>query len=78
MCCHEARLRTGVHRLTRVKMLSIFKTSVALSEKFPLAEYCELGRQTGSAGPELVWKIYEARRRTDNKVSDALKYCSFI
>ena len=34
----------------------------------PITGYFELGRQTGSAGPEMVWKVFEAVRKEDKKV----------
>lgn len=35
----------------------------------PISQHYEIGRLVGSAGPELVWKIYDAKRKSDNKVS---------
>jgi SCY1-like protein 2 len=35
----------------------------------PIAQYFEIGRQVASAGPELAWKIFEATRKSDKKVS---------
>ncbi|OQR74261.1 SCY1 protein 2-like [Tropilaelaps mercedesae] len=34
----------------------------------PISQHCEIGRLVGSAGPELVWKIYDAKRKSDNKL----------
>ncbi|XP_067126202.1 SCY1-like protein 2 isoform X1 [Centruroides vittatus] len=36
-------------------------------ESNPIAQYYDVGRQIASAGPELVWKIYEAVRKSDRK-----------
>lgn len=35
----------------------------------PLNQFFEIGRQTASAGPELVWRIHDAYRKSDGKVS---------
>jgi len=34
----------------------------------PITEYFRIGQRVGSAGPDMVWKIYHATRITDNKV----------
>jgi SCY1-like protein 2 len=39
----------------------------------PIAQYFEIGRQVASAGPELAWKIFEATRKSDKKVSQDTK-----
>ncbi|RWS30665.1 SCY1-like protein 2 [Leptotrombidium deliense] len=36
-------------------------------ESNPITDYFEIGKQIGSAGPELAWKVYEAVRRSDDK-----------
>ncbi|XP_015781451.1 SCY1-like protein 2 [Tetranychus urticae] len=33
----------------------------------PISQYFEIGKQIGSAGPELAWKVYEAYRKSDGK-----------
>ncbi len=38
-------------------------------EANPITQYFEIGKQTACAGPELVWKIHDAYRKTDGKVS---------
>jgi SCY1-like protein 2 len=35
----------------------------------PIVQYFEIGKQTASAGPELVWRIHDAYRKSDGKVS---------
>ncbi|KAL0280108.1 UNVERIFIED_CONTAM: hypothetical protein PYX00_001498 [Menopon gallinae] len=35
----------------------------------PIIQFFEIGKQTASAGPELVWKIHDAYRKSDGKVS---------
>ncbi|KAG8195910.1 hypothetical protein JTE90_001145 [Oedothorax gibbosus] len=42
-------------------------------ETNPIMQYYEIGRQIGSAGPELVWKIYEAVRKSDKR--EAAVFC---
>lgn len=44
-------------------------SSNSLLELNPIAQYFEFGKQIGSAGPELVWKIYDAIRKPDRKVN---------
>ena len=51
-----------------IKMLSMFKTSIAAEWNNPFSKKYALGKQVGSAGPEMVWKIYDATRLQDNKV----------
>lgn len=41
-------------------------------EQNPIVQHFDIGRQTGSAGPELVWRIFYATRRSDGKVSSSL------
>ncbi|KAF8790362.1 SCY1-like protein 2 isoform X2 [Argiope bruennichi] len=36
-------------------------------ESNPITQYFEIGRQVASAGPELVWKIHEAVRKSDKR-----------
>ncbi|OTF71724.1 hypothetical protein BLA29_015197 [Euroglyphus maynei] len=36
----------------------------------PISQYFECGKQIGSAGPELAWKIFDAVRKTDMKVNN--------
>jgi SCY1-like protein 2 len=35
----------------------------------PIVQYFEIGKQTASAGPELVWRIHDAYRKSDGKVN---------
>uniref|UniRef100_A0A1B0CX72 Uncharacterized protein n=1 Tax=Lutzomyia longipalpis TaxID=7200 RepID=A0A1B0CX72_LUTLO len=39
----------------------------------PISQYFEIGRQTAAAGPELVWKIYEAYKKSDGKETNTKK-----
>lgn len=36
----------------------------------PISNYYDVGKQVGSAGPELAWKIFDATRKTDDKVRE--------
>ncbi|KAK6627086.1 hypothetical protein RUM44_009563 [Polyplax serrata] len=36
-------------------------------ENNPISQFFEVGKQTASAGPELVWKIHDAYRKSDGK-----------
>lgn len=38
-------------------------------ETNPITQYFDIGKQVASAGPELVWKIHEAVRKSDKRVS---------
>jgi len=35
----------------------------------PITEYFSIGRLVASAGPDMVWKIYDATRISDKKVT---------
>lgn len=35
----------------------------------PITQYFEIGKVVASAGPEHIWKIYDAYRKSDGKVS---------
>lgn len=37
-------------------------------ETNPIGQFFEIGKQTASAGPELLWKIHDAYRKSDGKV----------
>ena len=57
-------------------MFSKLKGSTAQSGSYtnplelnPIAQYFEIGKQVASAGPELAWKIFDAVRKSDKKVS---------
>ena len=38
-------------------------------ETNPITQYFEISKSVACAGPELVWKIYDAYRKSDGKVS---------
>ncbi|XP_025110543.1 SCY1-like protein 2 isoform X2 [Pomacea canaliculata] len=48
-------------------VLSMLKHTIISNDVNPITNYFDLGRQTGSAGPELAWKIFEAVRKEDKK-----------
>ncbi|GIY74645.1 uncharacterized protein CDAR_532701 [Caerostris darwini] len=37
-------------------------------ESNPITQYFDIGKQVASAGPELVWKIHEAVRKSDKRI----------
>lgn len=54
-------------------MFSKFKSGGSVHAQSPLdnnpiCQFFEIGKQTASAGPELVWKIHDAYRKSDGKV----------
>jgi SCY1-like protein 2 len=53
-------------------MFSKFKHGVTTGQTSldsnPIVQYFEIGKQTASAGPELVWRIHDAYRKSDGKV----------
>ena len=50
-------------------VLSLIKHSLVADTSNPITKHFQLGRQTASGGPEMVWKIYEATRIKDKAVS---------
>lgn len=38
-------------------------------EQNPIVQHFHIGKLSGSAGPELVWRIFDGVRRSDAKVS---------
>lgn len=54
-------------------MFSMFKsatnqTNISPHESNPITQFFEVGKLTACAGPELVWKIHDAFRKSDGKV----------
>lgn len=53
-------------------MFSKFKSGSSAAQSpldtNPIGQFFEIGKQTASAGPELVWKIHDAYRKSDGKV----------
>lgn len=47
----------------------MIKQTITAEDLNPITKYFEIGRQVGSYGPEMVWKIYDAVRIEDKKVS---------
>lgn len=41
----------------------------AVADGNPITQYFEIGKPVACAGPELVWRIHDAYRKSDNKVS---------
>lgn len=38
-------------------------------ESNPIMQYFEVGKASSTAGPELVWRVHDAYRKSDGKVS---------
>jgi len=62
---------------------SILRHTLAADVTNPIQTHFRLGRHAGSAGQEMVWKIYDAVRIKDGKVSDVqivqrLKYWIYL
>lgn len=52
-------------------MFSKFKSSAGAQsplETNPIGQFFEIGKQIANAGPELVWRIHDAYRKSDGKV----------
>ena len=50
-------------------MLSLIKHTLVADGTNPICKHFKLGRHVASAGPEMVWRIYEATRLSDGYVS---------
>ncbi|RUS84700.1 hypothetical protein EGW08_007528, partial [Elysia chlorotica] len=48
-------------------MFTLLKNSMGADDVNPILKHFSLGKQTGSAGVEMTWKIYEAVRLEDKK-----------
>ncbi|CAG9826652.1 unnamed protein product [Diabrotica balteata] len=72
----------GGNVITDVSILEQFVPATAMFSKFkggsqaqcptetnPIGQFFEIGKQVASAGPELVWKIHDAYRKSDGKVA---------
>lgn len=55
-------------------MLSLIKHSLGADGTNPICKNFKLGRHVASAGPEMVWRIYEATRLSDGYVSTWATY----
>jgi len=51
-----------------MEMFSMIKHSLVSDGINPIVKHFTIVKQVASAGPEMVWKIYEARRIKDDKV----------
>lgn len=47
----------------------MLKLSVNSDNVNPITKHFDIGKQVGSAGPEMVWKIFDAVRLEDKRVS---------
>ncbi|XP_070194275.1 uncharacterized protein [Littorina saxatilis] len=50
-----------------MEMFSMLKHSIYSDNVNPINSYFEVGRHVGSAGPEMVWKVFDAIRKEDKK-----------
>ena len=51
-------------------MLSMIKNSLTVADGAnPITKHFRMVRQTSCAGPEMVWKIFDAIRLSDGKVA---------
>lgn len=55
---------------SKFKHVSSAAAQQNILENNPISQFFEVGKQTSSAGPELVWKIHDAYRKSDGKVSE--------
>lgn len=46
------------------------QTNINPIDSNPITQFFEIGKLTACAGPELVWKIHDAFRKSDGKVDD--------
>lgn len=44
----------------------------------PINQHYEIGKQVASAGPEMVWHIFDAFKKSDGRVSLPLKNRLFV
>lgn len=63
-------------------MFSKFKSGTATPQNpidtNPIIQHFEIGKQTACAGPELVWKIHDAYKKSDGRVSiHSCIFCPF-
>jgi len=59
-------LTSGVHRKQTAPQAHALES---LIDSNPIHQYFEIGPEVASAGPELAWKIYSAKRKADHMVS---------
>lgn len=57
------------HNNRNMEVLSLIKHSLVADGANPITKYYQIGRHVASAGPELVWKIYDAVRIEDKQAS---------
>ena len=46
------------------------QTNINPIDSNPITQFFEIGKLTACAGPELVWKIHDAFRKSDGKVKE--------
>jgi len=62
-----------------MEVLSMIKNSLTVADAAnPITKHFRIVRQTSCAGPEMVWKIYDAIRLSDGKVAFLLCHISLL
>ena len=51
-------------------VFSMIKHSIISDEANPITRYFDIRQHVGSCGPDMIWKIFQAYRIEDNKVSN--------
>lgn len=63
-------------------MFSKFKSGTATPQNpidsNPIIQYFEIGKQSSCAGPELIWKIHDAYKKSDGRVSVLLLIIKYL
>lgn len=52
-----------------MEVLTLIKHSLSTDDQNPIYKHFKVGRQIASAGPEMAWRIHQATRIDDGKVS---------
>jgi hypothetical protein len=63
LCCSSSLSKT-------MDVFSMIKHSIISDEVNPITRYFDIRQHVSSCGPEMVWKIFDAVRLEDNKVSN--------
>lgn len=70
-----------VFSMPAATMFSKFKSGPAPPQNpidtNPIVQHFEVGKQTACAGPELIWKIHDAYKKSDGRVSFIIKIFHF-
>lgn len=62
----------NIYDMPAATMFSKFKSGTTTPQNpidsNPIAQYFEIGKLTASSGPELIWKIHDAFKKSDGRV----------